>query len=54
MEDYHTDILLELTGDFSQNIDGIEVSNIEVLESIQTANFGYIEPDWLSQVDDER
>ncbi|HCM9268997.1 TPA: DUF4935 domain-containing protein [Enterobacter cloacae subsp. cloacae] len=53
-EDYHTDILLELTGDFSQGIDGIEVSNIEVLESIQTANFGYIEPDWLSQVDDER
>lgn len=46
VENYHTDILLTLTGDFSQEFDNIEVVNIEVLETIAHANFGDIEPDW--------
>ncbi|HFF1891438.1 TPA: PIN domain-containing protein, partial [Escherichia coli] len=45
-ESYHTDILLTLAGDFSQGFDDIEVSEIEVLETISEARFGEIEPDW--------
>jgi len=46
VENYHTDILLTLTGDFSQEFDNIEVVDIEVLETITHATFGDIEPDW--------
>lgn len=53
IEDYHTDILLTLTGDFSQDFDNIEFSDIEVLETIGQANFGEIEPDWKSEYEDE-
>lgn len=52
-EDYHTDILLTLTGNFSQDFDNIEFSDIEVLETIGQANFGEIEPDWKSEYEDE-
>ena len=52
IEDYHTDILLTLTGDFSQDFDNIEFSDIEVLETIGQANFGEIEPDWKSEYED--
>ncbi len=45
-ETYHTDILITLTGDFSQAFDAIEVENIEVLETISHADFGEVEPDW--------
>lgn len=48
-EFYHTDILLTLTGDFSQDFDDIEVAEIEVLESIGYADFGEVEPDWRSE-----
>lgn len=48
-ESYHTDILLTLTGDFSQDFDEIEVTEIEVLETIRHADFGEIEPDWRSE-----
>lgn len=51
-ESYHTDILLTLTGDFSQGFDDIEVSEIEVLETISEANFGDIEPDWRNDYDE--
>ncbi|WP_333010361.1 PIN domain-containing protein [Kluyvera sichuanensis] len=52
-ESYHTDILLTLTGDFSQGFDDIDVSEIEVLEIIHNANFGDIEPDWRNDYDEE-
>ncbi|MFQ2603574.1 PIN domain-containing protein [Aeromonas caviae] len=52
-ESYHTDILLSLTGDFSQDFDEIEVAEIEVLETIGHADFGEVEPDWRSEYEDE-
>lgn len=52
-ESYHTDILLTLTGDFSRDFDDIEVSEIEVLETIEHADFGEVEPDWRSDSEDE-
>lgn len=52
-ESYHTDILLTLTGDFSQDFDDIEVTDIEVLETIGQANFGEVEPDWRNEYEDE-
>lgn len=51
-ESYHTDILLTLAGDFSQGFDDIEVSEIEVLETISEARFGEIEPDWRNDYDE--
>lgn len=51
-ESYHTDILLTLTGDFSQNFNEIEVAEIEVLETIGQADFGYVEPDWRNEYED--
>lgn len=53
MESYHTDILLTLTGDFSQDFDDIEVTEIEVLETISFADFGEVEPDWKNEYEDE-
>lgn len=52
-ESYHTDILLSLTGDFSQDFDEIDVAEIEVLETIGHADFGEVEPDWRSEYEDE-
>lgn len=52
-ESYHTDILLSLTGDFSQDFDEIDVADIEVLETIGRADFGEVEPDWGSEYEDE-
>ena len=52
-ESYHTDILLSLTGDFSQDFDDIDVAEIEVLETIGCADFGEVEPDWRSEYEDE-
>ncbi|WP_226093290.1 PIN domain-containing protein [Dickeya oryzae] len=52
-ESYHTDILLTLTGDFSQDFDDIKVAEIEVLETITEANFGQVEPDWRRDYDNE-
>ncbi|MBU2875138.1 PIN domain-containing protein [Marinobacter salexigens] len=52
-ESYHTDILLTLTGDFSQDFDDIEVTEIEVLETIGHADFGEVEPDWRNEYEDE-
>ncbi|MDX7790780.1 PIN domain-containing protein [Aeromonas caviae] len=51
-ESYHTDILLSLTGDFSQDFDEIDVAEIEVLETIGHADFGEVEPDWRSEYED--
>ncbi|WP_234086829.1 PIN domain-containing protein [Azonexus sp. R2A61] len=51
-ERYHTDILVTLSGDFSQNIDEIEVSEVEILETIRRARFGYVEPDYRDDRDE--
>lgn len=45
-ETYHTDILLTLSGDFSGDYEQLEVTEIEVLDTIDYADFGEIEPDW--------
>jgi nuclear transport factor 2 (NTF2) superfamily protein len=52
-ETYHTDILLTLSGDFSEHFDDIEVTEIEMLETIGHADFGEVEPDWRSVREDE-
>lgn len=52
-EAYHTDILLTLTGDFSKDFDDIEVTEIEVLETLSVSNFGEVEPDWRNDYEDE-
>lgn len=45
-ESFNTDILLTLSGDFTQDFDELEVTEIEVLDTISFANFGDVEPDW--------
>ncbi|MDO7442087.1 PIN domain-containing protein [Acinetobacter baumannii] len=49
IEKYHTDILLTLSGDFSKDFDDIKIEQIEVLETLSEADFGYIEPDWRNE-----
>jgi len=48
-ETYHTDILLTLSGDFSQGLNDVSVTNIEVLEDLATVSFGEIEPAWREE-----
>lgn len=43
---YKTDILIKLGGDFSKNFENVEVVNIDILETIHWADFGYVEPDY--------
>ncbi|WP_404325880.1 DUF4935 domain-containing protein [Cobetia sp. UIB-001] len=43
-EKYNTAILLTLTGDFSQDFKNLNVDRVEVLETLQEANFGDVEP----------
>jgi len=50
-ESYETDILLHLTGDFSYGMDGIEVDQVEILNTISSANFDEVEPDFDSNDD---
>lgn len=45
-EIYTTDILISLSGDFTQGFDALEVTEVEVLETIGSADFGEVEPDW--------
>lgn len=51
-ESYHTDILLTLSGDFSQDFGDISVSDIEVLDTITNADFGEVEPDWRGEYEE--
>lgn len=53
IESFHTDILLTFSGDFSRDVDDIEVAEIEVVETIKEAHFGEVEPDWRNQYDEE-
>lgn len=43
-EKYSTSILLTLSGDFSGDFKNLHVDSVEVLETLQEANFGDIEP----------
>lgn len=45
-EKYQTDILITLIGDLSKGLEGIEIEEIEVTETLGHADFGSIEPDW--------
>ncbi len=45
-ETYQTDILITLSGDLSKGLEGMEVEEIEVTDTIGHADFGSIEPDW--------
>lgn len=51
-ETYHTDILLTLSGDFSQDFDELQVTEIEVLDTIDHADFGEVEPDWRNEYEE--
>ena len=55
-EEYNTDILVTLAGDFSDGINGIEVDDVEVLHSIDSADFGYVRPgfsdDWADELEE--
>lgn len=52
-ENYSTSILLYITGDFRNGLDGIELSKVEILKTVRKADFGDIEPDWGNE-DPER
>jgi cold shock CspA family protein len=52
-ESYYTDILLTLSGDFSKGFDDLEITEIEVLDTIDYANFGDVEPDWRSEYEED-
>jgi hypothetical protein len=45
-ENYLTDILITLSGDFSMDLNNVEIDEIEVLETVSTADFDNIEPNW--------
>lgn len=45
-ETYQTDILITLSGDLSKGLEGVEIEEIEVTDTIGHADFGNIEPDW--------
>jgi hypothetical protein len=45
-ENYQTEILVVLSGDFTQGLENLEVLDVEVLETIGHVDFGNVEPDW--------
>lgn len=47
-EQFHTDILLYVNGDFGKAVPNVDVSRVEILETIKHAEFGEIEPDWTN------
>ncbi|MBF0659229.1 DUF4935 domain-containing protein [Psychrobacter sp. NG25] len=51
-DEYETDILVTLAGNFSEDFEGLEVCNVEVLDSIGRVDFGFIEPDWGNEYDE--
>ncbi|MEZ8703372.1 PIN domain-containing protein [Vibrio cyclitrophicus] len=44
-ENYRTDVLITLEGDFTQGTDSLDVADIEILNPIKHVDFGYITPD---------
>lgn len=45
-EEFHTEILIEIYGDFSQGYTDMDIGDIIISENIGIADFGDIEPDW--------
>jgi hypothetical protein len=45
-ESYNTDILITIVGAFSDGLNGVEIDEIEVLDTIKHADFGDISIDW--------
>lgn len=49
---YKTDIVITLAGDFSDGIENIDAEEIEVMETLDYADFGEVEPDWRGYEDE--
>ncbi len=47
-ETFHTNILLTLSGNFSNSFDELHVEDIEVLGTIEHAEFGDVKPNWMN------
>ncbi|MEI7708738.1 MAG: PIN domain-containing protein [Chlorobium sp.] len=45
-ETYLSEVLVSLSGDFSQGLKQVFVSNVEVIETLSTVDFGDIEQNW--------
>jgi len=45
-EAYETEILLSLSGNFANGLEQVEVAEVEVLDTITYADFGYVEADY--------
>jgi len=45
-ESYQTEVLVSLSGDFSQGLESLDVADVEVLETVSHVDFGDVEPDW--------
>ncbi len=43
---YQTDVLVSLAGDFSADLDGLDLVGVEVLDKIGYVDLGTIEPEW--------
>jgi|GEM_PF-4418617 len=52
-EDFAAQVLLHLEGDFSGLIKGAEITNIEVLNEVETIDLGFVGPDFLEIYDRE-
>lgn len=51
-ESYNTDILISLTGDFTDDFKNLDIFEIEVLETIDHVEFEEVEPDYGYEEDD--
>jgi hypothetical protein len=45
-EQYATEVLISLTGDFTKGIEAVQVEEVEVIDVPSHVEFGEIEPDW--------
>ncbi len=46
VEEYSTEVLISLTGNFAASLESIEVEEVEVIDVPSHVEFGEIEPDW--------
>lgn len=51
-ETFNTVLLVSLSGDFSESLDNIELINVEMQGTIDSADFGNIEPYYESDIDE--
>jgi hypothetical protein len=45
-EEFSTDVLVTLSGDFSKGLTGVEVEEVEMTENRVRADFGELDMDW--------